>query len=267
MTVLTAQLEKLLKNARLINDPAFQEVVHDNKDLFAKHAFRLRPSVGSISLVSCASATPQLGFPSIGSATGLKKKLAALRKGDLTLEGPGRNTPEKFLQSWLISEAMNNGRRLQPIEGALNDQHSYLFVTDEIALKASNANPSTGKTPRVVADLLVLRLDGRTGESELVNVELKSERSTETHRQIKASWGFIGPDERNLWHELADTMLGGERRTWKKADGNRGIVIWPRRKAATPSAQTAKLMTTDYRGIETIGYSGPPYGFELERFA
>jgi hypothetical protein len=43
----------------------------------------------------------------------------------VVLNAPGRDTPEKDLQSWLISEAMQNKGRVASIERALNDHHSY----------------------------------------------------------------------------------------------------------------------------------------------
>jgi len=112
------------------------------------------------------------------------------------------------------------------IEKALDDDHSYWFVSDEISLNTSDqANPND-RAKRVVADLLVVRVN-RSGESAIVNVELKSERTTKTHGQIETFWTVMGPSEVVLWHEFVDTIIGGNNRRWKTLDGNKGIVIWP----------------------------------------
>lgn len=263
--VLTAQLEQLLANAKRIKTEEFTEVVNEYRDLFDRYSFRLRPSVGSISLVSCSNRTPQLGFSNMTSSASMRRKLGSLKEGTAGLEVPLRPTPEKSLQSWLISEALHNNGQLKSIEGALDDQHSYWFVSDEIALSASNGDSFDGKGVRVVADLLVVRLDSN-GESELVNVELKSERTTKTHGQIETFWDFMGPDQFALWRELADTMLGGNKRRWKELGDTKGIVIWPgASKNSKPSERTAQLLAGyKSKGIDTIGYFGPPYIFESE---
>jgi hypothetical protein len=267
MSGLTIQLEKLLDNAKRIKTDEFTEVVKSYKDLFAKHSFRLRPSVGSISLVSCSNWTPQLGFSNMTNGPALKSKLAALKDGTAKLKAPDRPTPEKSVQSWLISEAMHNNGRLASIELALKDHHTYWLVADEIALNAINENDSAEKGERVVADLLLVRTNG-LGESELVNVELKSERTTKTHGQIKAFWSFIGPNQYALWREFAEVMLE-KKLHWRELGKTNGLVIWPcPLKNSKSSESTARLMA-GYKadGIDTICYFGPHYGFEAERSA
>lgn len=264
MSVLTAQLERLLENAKRTRSDEFQQVIHDHRELFDRYSFRLRPSVGSISLVSCANWTPQLGFSNMNSGSELRTTLAALKEGSMKMKAPDRPTPEKSVQSWLISDALRNDHRLASIESAQNDGHSYWFVSDEIALVAASSDHAVGNE-RVVADLLVVRVN-QGGESELVNIELKSERTTKTHDQIEIFWKFMGPNEFPLWCEFAETMLGRIELPWKAPVESRGIVIWP--SSSKPSERTARLMT-DYKtkGIDTICYSGPHYSFEAERSA
>ena len=260
MMSLNAQLERLVENAKYLQNDEITEVVNNYRDLFNQYRFRLRPSVGSISLVSCSSYTPQLGFSNITSARGLQEKLEALRKGPTKLEAPGRQTPEKALQSWLILEAMQNDGRVASIERAVEDRHSYWFISDEIAL----TDPETDK--RLVADLLMVSEDDR-GEIEFVNVELKSQRTTETHIQAERFGKFIQePDRSALWRDFAETMLGGKKRRWKEPGECRGLVIWPSGSdGASPRASTVDLVN-QYRvqGIDTICYSGPEYRFRPE---
>ncbi|APO52122.1 bll7668 [Bradyrhizobium diazoefficiens USDA 110] len=114
----------------------------------------------------------------------------------------------------------------------------------------------------MVADLLMIRTD-ENGACELVNVELKSQRTTETHRQTRGFWQFMGPSQVILWREFVDVVLEGANRTWKTDSESRGIVIWPN--AVKPSKSTAELIAR-YRSkenIETICYSGPNYSLAL----
>ncbi len=262
MTLMNTQLERLLQNAKLAQSDEFLKIVEEYQDLFNHHRFRLRPSVGSISLVSCASDTPQLGFPQIRSALHLQKKLNALRKEPAKFGEPHRSTPEKRLQSWLISKAMQNNWRIESIERALNDDHSYWFVSDEIAI----THQAEGSEPeKIVADLLLVRENGR-GESELVNAELKYKRTTETHKQVESFWqGFREPKRIVLWRQFAETMLGRRERRWKETEKRRGLVIWP----SGSSRESTVRLVNDYKaqGIDTLCYSGPEYGLHAERSA
>ncbi len=262
MTLMNTQLEQLLQNAERVQSDEFLEIEEKYRDLFNRHQFRLRPSVGSISLVSCASDTPQLGFPQMRSALHLQNKLEALRMEPAKFCEPGRSTPEKRLQSWLISEAMQNNGRIESIERTLNDDHSYWFVSDEIALTLQTEG---SKPEKIVADLLLVREDGR-GESEFVNAELKYKRTTETHKQVENFWrGFREPKRIALWRQFAETMLGRKERRWKETEKRRGLVIWP----SGSSRESTVRLVNDYKaqGIDTLCYSGPEYGLHAERSA
>lgn len=262
MSVLTDQLEKLVANAKRVKSDEFQSVIDEYRDLFDRYVFRLRPSVGSISLVSCTNWTPQLGFSNMTSGAILRRTLAALKDGSEKLKAPDRPTPEKSVQSWLIAQSIANAGRVEAIEKAVSDSHSYWFVSDEIALTSSDAKGGLRPT-RVVADLLMIRTD-ESGDSELVNVELKSQRTTETHGQTQEFWQFMGPSQIALWREFVDVMMGGPKRSWKTDSRSRGIVIWPR--AVKPSKSTAELIARykSEENIDTICYAGPNYSFGRE---
>ncbi|OSJ13744.1 hypothetical protein BST63_18895 [Bradyrhizobium canariense] len=262
MSVLTAQLEKLVANAKRVKSDEFQSVIDEYRNLFDRYVFRLRPSVGSISLVSCANWTPQLGFSNMTSGTILQRTLASLKDGSVNLKAPDRPTPEKSVQSWLIAQSIANAGRVEAIEKAVSDGHSYWFVSDEIALTTSDDREGS-KPVRVVADLLMIRSD-ENGDSELVNVELKSQRTTETHGQTQKFWQFMGPSQVALWREFVDVMLEGPDRTWKANSKSRGIVIWPN--AVRPSKSTSELIARykSEESIDTICYSGPNYSLRPE---
>jgi hypothetical protein len=263
MALMNIQLKRLLQNAELVQSDEFSKITETYRDLFIGHHFRLRPSVGSISLVSCASATPQLGYSGIKSALHLQNKLAALSEERAKFGHLRRSTPEKRLQSWLISEALQNGGRIDSIGRALKDGHSYWFVSDEIAL----AHQTEGNEPqKIVADLLLVRENG-SGESEFVNAELKYKRTTETHKQVEDFWqGFREPEQIALWRKFAEMMLGRKERRWKETDKRRGLVIWPSRSdRAAPRESTVHLINCyKARGIDTICYSVPEYRLHAE---
>lgn len=264
MSLLKSQLEQLIENARRIKTPEFVKAIEDYSDLFKHHRFRLRPSVNSISLVSCSSWTPQLGFSGITNATVLRNKLEDLKHGKTSLERPGRETPEKALQSWLISQALANGQKLTSIDAALNDGHSYRFVTDEISLRVSDAAQTAADGTRVVADLLLIRTDGH-GQSEIVNVELKSNRDMATYEQIRKFRKFMGADQLRMWRELVGIVLGSDELQWKQASAVRGIVVWPA--PAGAAAKRTKELLGEHKAndIDTICYNGPLYEFETEQ--
>lgn len=265
MSALTAQLEKLLANAKLIKTEEFARVISDYRDVFVRHSLRFRPSVSSISLVSCSTLTPQLGFSNITSGSALRSKLAALKEGTASLEAPARPTPEKSVQSWLISQALRNAGRIKSVEDALGDGHSYWFVSDEIALNALHETNHDQKCERMVADMLLMRKSSE-GDCEIVNVELKSSRRTETHGQILKFWQFMGPAQINIWHEFAEAMLDTGPERWRDVNGSRGFVIWPGAPSQSrPNERTTELIS-EYRsqGIETICYSGAEYVFQIE---
>jgi hypothetical protein len=58
MKPLNIQLEQLLQNANSLRSDEILEIVDKYRDLFDRYRFRLRPSVGSISLVSYSRYTP-----------------------------------------------------------------------------------------------------------------------------------------------------------------------------------------------------------------
>ncbi len=264
MSLLNSQLEQLIENARRIKTPEFVKAIEDHRDLFKRYSLRLRPSVNSISLVSYSSSTPQLGFSGITNATVLRNKLKALQQDEISLEPPGRKTPEKALQSWLISQAIANGQKLASIDAVLNDGHSYRFVTDEISLRVSDDTHTAANGNRVVADLLLIRTDGQ-GKSEIVNAELKSNRDMVTYEQIYKFRKFMGADQLRLWREFVGIILGDDELQWKQASDVRGIVVWPAPLGS--AAKRTKELLSEHKAndIDTICYNGPLYEFETEQ--
>jgi hypothetical protein len=245
LQVLSEQLEKLIKNAEIVRS----EPVQKFKDELSRKLLWLRPSVGSISAVSCCEETPQLGFTDI-SIRNLGKIM------EKQLSPPGRKTPEKQLQSWLIQHALKSDGRLKQLDDVLGGQH--WFVSDEIALKTASK--------KVVADLLIVRVDAE-GLASLVNAELKSDRFMETFRQVirfRAALGHPGLQE--YWKRFAEVMTG-EKFRWHPSPETRGVVIWPA-VGRNPMKALANEKRKDYPPVDVIGYRAvPDYTLEFEYLA
>ncbi len=232
---LTEQLQELVKNAEKIRSGPFQAF----KDELSRNLMWLRPSVNGISAISCCEKTPQLGFPKI-SIRNLREKM------EKQLSPPGRNTPEKQLQSWLIQRALKSGGRLELLDDILGG-HIW-FVADEIAL-----NTVSGK---VVADLLLVRV-GSKGLASFVNVELKSERSMKTFRQVISFRAALeNPLLQQGWKSFAEVMTE-KSFLWNPSRETHGVVIWPALDKDTMRAW-ANPQCEDYERMTVIGYRYDP---------
>jgi hypothetical protein len=255
MASLQDQLKLLVTKAEDTKSQAVGAVIEEFRDVFDSLQLRLRPSVGSMSLVSYADRTPQRGFENIRNADHLRRTLDALRSRTKAIEPPGRSTPEKHLQSWLIGEAMRNGRQVVAVARPLGDRHKYHFVSDELAFKQG--------VEKFVADLLLIREDA-SGESEFVATELKYKRDPWTHSQVRKFKEILENESLlPLWRGFAENMLGAKLR-WKKSNRCCGLVIWPF--SSRPAHATRALVAScrDDESIETLGYVGPPYSLQLE---
>jgi hypothetical protein len=244
LQVMSEQLQKLLDNARRVRSE-FQGF----KDGLSRKLLCLRPSVGGISAISCCEQTPQLGFTNISV-----RKLGKIMEEQLPV--PGRPTPEKHLQSWLIRNALESGGRLKALDDVLGGQ--YWFVSDEIGIDAAAKK-------KVVADLLLVRVDAE-GLASLVNAELKSNRAMETFRQIICFRAALEhPDLQERWKNFAEVMTG-ETFRWHPSQDTRGIVIWPVVKK--PMNALANKKRKDYARVDVIGYRVVPkpndYALDLE---
>jgi hypothetical protein len=248
LQVLAKQLQALVRNAEVIQS-GFQGF----KDELSRKLLWLRPSVGGISAISCCEKTPQRGFKISGSNLG--------KIMEMQLSPPGRKTPEKQLQSWLIQSASKSDGRLKLLEDLLGGQ--YWFVSDEIAIQ-------TASKKKVVADLLLVRIDTQ-GLARLVNVELKSNRAMETFRQVICFRAALEhPDLQESWKTFAKVMTGKEFR-WHPSQDTSGVVIWPA-VGKNPMNALANRKRKDYERVDVIGYraiSGEliNYTLELEKLA
>jgi hypothetical protein len=134
---------------------------------------------------------------------------------------------------------------LAPLSTAMNDECIYWLVSDEIAIQ-------TPKT-KFVADILLVR-QMPDGAAQLVNVELKSNRSMKTFSQVTT----FRSNDRALQIQLqkfADIMTG-QNFEWSESAEPRGIVIWLGLQPgqAAPKRTLEKIAQFKREGIDTIGY-------------
>lgn len=163
-----------LKLAKELNDELHDELL--------KKKVHFRGSMNSLSLISLASETAERGV------TGIKSKNAAIEKlKTFKVDMPGRNTPEKKLQSWIILAAMRNG-------GILPFGDGLRFLTSELAFKE--------KERKIVNDILALN-----PENDLVVIELKSSRLTKVFDQTIEFQKLI-EHEKELFAEIVQTVGG-----------------------------------------------------------
>jgi hypothetical protein len=251
------KLRALVQRAAFVrHDDQVNAILQQYAELIDLLCLRLRPSVGSFSLVSCSQETPQIGRANLRHADDLKRELEDLRAGRQTLKAPGRQTPEKCVQSWLISTALATGE-ISAISTSLQDDSRYWFVSDEIALR--------GQSDKFVADMLLVK-ETTQGCAHLVNVELKYERSMQTFAQvIKFRDVLESVDLVCAWRQFAETMTG-KRFSWCESSLSSGLVVWPRLRFGngTPTVTLEKMRV--YERIDTLGY-GIPFSLELEHAA
>jgi hypothetical protein len=249
LQVLSKQLQALVRNAEVIRSQ-FQGF----KDELSRKLLWLRPSVGGISAISCCEKTPQRGFTKI-SISNLGKFM------EMQLSTPGRKTPEKQMQSWLIQSALKSGGRLKLLDDLLGGQ--CWLVSDEIAIQ-------TASKKKVVADLLIVRVDAE-GLACLVNAELKSNRVMETFRQVICfRTALEHPDLQESWKTFAEVMTE-EKFRWHPSQDTRGVVIWPAVGKNQINA-LANKKRKNYARVDVIGYQAVPgelgnYTLEFEKLA
>jgi len=239
---LKSQIDALIRHAKMIHEEPFKQYQGE----LSQGQMKLRPSVKSFSLVSYADETPQLGRSNLNSAAVLGRRLKKLSLDPL--KPPGRPTPEKKLQSWLIRESVKNHGMVRPLNDVLGGE--YWFVSDEIAL---NIGPGI----KVVADLLLVKVDAE-GLAHLVNVELKSKRDMDTFRQVVSfrNHALEQDDLRKSWQDFCDEMIKQTFRKqtfrWSKSRNTQGIVVWPKNK--NPENTRVNGMIKNAERIDLVRY-------------
>lgn len=164
-------------------------------------------------------------------------------------EAPKRVTPEKAVQSFLLSNALCHHRRLQVINEAssLTSQPvNLVFVTDELVLPSINGDQRL--------DLLCLNV-GDDGD-QMVVIELKSTRAMKQLLRQTAVYAKILECHRSAVADLAKAVLG---RTVVFRGPVQKWIVWPAAGADTDPREAEFRVA----GIRVVGYSPAAMGYEF----
>jgi hypothetical protein len=220
--------------ARLDSIEAWARRIQEELHGVGDHApVYFRPGSRGIGMVSIDPDRPQVGKSGISNLKALSDGFDDMYQKHC-LEGPGRPTPEKRLQSYLIAHALKHDRRMHCLE---YPGEEIYFITDEISLPTYDG--------KMVCDVLAaVRMNG--GWCPML-IELKSERAMK--RLIEQLDGFSNLIERHLdaFGRLASTMLGTSIQ-W--SGSTKKMLVWP----ATDKPVDPRASELDRLGIRCVGY-------------
>lgn len=205
------------------------------------HRVWFRPSSSGFAMVGLQPEKPQLGN-AYNNTTHLIENFESEFTRHCDGPVPKRPTPEKKLQSFLVSDALTHERRLQKIDDAL------VFLTDELVI------PSFEGDQRL--DILALRRVSQG--ARLALIELKSERAmTELLQQTQAYADFLN-NHRERLAGLATAILGEPVVLTEPAEK---WIVW--RKSVRPGPDP-KITEFSKVGVRLVGYEEVSNGFDFE---
>lgn len=176
-----------------------------------------RPGSNGVAMISLLSDRPQRGRSKLKDLGRVARNFEVLFEKHCQDIGQGRETREKALQSFLISEAYRNGRAmvsLNDASGNTNEPVELVFVTDEI--------PVPTESGEIVCDILALRRDGRRCTPVLI--ELKTERLLTRLVQQVESYSALMDEFPEEFEALFSAILGEPIRFDAAAER---WIVWP----------------------------------------
>jgi hypothetical protein len=215
-------MEKLkhFKLAKQLNERFYEELL--------KKEAHFRGNINSCSLISLNRETPETGISNV-TETNAESTLL-----NFNPQKPGRETPEKSLQSWIILNAIRNNHIL-PFGDNLT------FITSELAIVL--------KDNKHINDILAINEN-----NDLVVIELKSLRVNEVKEQA-LEFEKIIKEERDFFRQLTELMTG---RNW---NGNvKCAIVWPK-----ANRESQKSQDTRYEEIEVYQYSEHSNHYTFEK--
>jgi hypothetical protein len=207
-----------------------------------------RPCSTGFSMVGLLPDKPQLGT---GYATTANVLLDFEGEFSRWCDGaaPSRVTPEKSIQSFLISDALCHNRYLRALNEAsacTSEPVELVFITDELVM------PSIAGDQRL--DLLCLNV--RNGCDSLVLIELKPSRAMKELLRQTAAYARILEQHRSSVADLASAALGrkvvpqGSVRKW---------IIWP----AAGADRDPREAEFRAAGARVVGFSPAAMGYQF----
>jgi len=205
-----------------------------------------RPTNSGITMVSLLPGSPQLGKPRYRVERLLENFEEEFCKHCVERK-PGRRTPEKELQSFLIGDAYRNDRWLDPLTGNADDDGRLSFITDELEFEALVGS----SIPRRLDLLALRRSEDRIAPAV---IELKSGREMiGSINQLEAYASLLMKDQLRI-EELCTAILG---ETIRFTDPLEKWLVWPGERDG-PDRREEKLGN---RGIGVIQYVRSAEGF------
>ena len=229
----------------------FARQIHDELGGILKSwngGVHFRPGGSGIAMVSLSPEKPQLGKGGF-RAEELKSNFEELFRKHCVERELKRETPEKQLQSFIISEAYRNGCRMEMF--GLTDGE-MLFVTDEIPAYTESGD-------KILCDILALRM--KEDKAVAVLIELKSSRMMKELVSQLEQYSQIMQQRSSEYEQLYSAVLGKE---IKFSGAVEKWIIWP-----APDSN-AQLKCDDRqeselaeKGIGVIQYVKTDNGFDF----
>lgn len=205
----------------------------------AEQQLHLRPSSTGIRLVDLSPDRPQLNRGRVGDPRRLEAQFAQ-RLADPVKAGPGRTTPEKVLQSWLLLDAYRHDSTMHALSPELR------FVTDEQNL------PDEDKAK--VCDLLALRTTA-AGQVPVV-IELKTEREM-TRLIEQLAFADLVDAHARAFERLCSALRGAEVSFTGSCER---WLVWPAAEGHRVDPREGELGAM---GIRVVTYEQSGAGFSL----
>jgi len=190
------------------------------EELVIKEA-HFRGSMNSCSLISLNHETAEIG------ESGITEKNAARILTGFNPKSPGRPTPEKTLQAWIILNALRNNHIL-PFGDNLT------FITSELA---------SVNDDKTVNDILSIN-----ETNDLVVIELKPERINKVKQQALKFKDIILSDKEGFFKRLTELMTGKD---WS----GKVIcaIVWPKAKGKARKVPKKYMEVGEYQYIACSG--------------
>ena len=202
------RLERIIKSAEEMI-PSAKNIQEDEKI----QDVHFRPTSDGITIVSLNPESPQLGVP-CKDIEHIAENLKQLAK----ISQPGRSTPEKKLQSFLIRDAYNHGGKMACLKESRKTDPTVelIFVTDEIFLPVGESKRGRG------CDLLAVR-NTNAGPVPVL-LELKSERKKKELVEQVETYSRLVNEHADRFGKLYSELLG---RSIKFAGPCEKWIVWP----------------------------------------
>jgi len=217
-----------------------QRIRGDLQDVLDQNGHRVhfRPSSTGFAMISLLPNSPQLGKGNLRNPKRLAARFEEEFQRWCASRQLGRPTPEKLLQSFLVSDAQTHGGSLNVLNRAAGDGTELYFVTDEVALPTIDG--------KIVCDLLAVR-KGREGWIP-VAIELKSARTMTRLVEQLCDFAVLVDRHLDLFARLASVRMGRE---ICFEGGCEKWIVWPQLASGRPEPHEDQLAED---GIRIAGY-------------